>query len=66
MNPATWEALNGLPLRYTTTLRRFYLLHPTRALKAPCLTYSVRTPARAGASWATSAARPRPGSGSAR
>jgi len=43
MNAATWQTLGGLPLRYTTTLRRFYLLHPTRALKAPCLTYSVRT-----------------------
>ena len=46
MNPATWEALDGLPLRYTTTLQRFYLLHPRRPLKAPCLTYSVRSPAR--------------------
>lgn len=46
MNAATWQALDGLPLRYTTTLRRFYLLHPRRALTAPCLTYSVRTPAR--------------------
>lgn len=46
MNAATWQALDALPLRYTTTLQRFYLLHPTRALKAPCLTYSVQTNAR--------------------
>lgn len=46
MNAATWQALDELPLRYTTTLRRFTLLHPARALAAPCLTYSVRSDTR--------------------
>jgi predicted deacetylase len=46
MNAATWQVLDQLPLRYTTTLRRFHLLHPNRPLAAPCLTYSVRTTPR--------------------
>ncbi|KFX28618.1 DUF2334 domain-containing protein [Ralstonia solanacearum] len=43
MSEATWQALDTLPLRYTTTLRHFYLLHPGRSMVAPCLTYSVQT-----------------------
>lgn len=43
MSEATWQALDTLPLRYTTTLRHFYLLHPSRSILAPCLTYSVQT-----------------------
>lgn len=46
LGPGAWRALAGpssaLPFRYTTTLARFYWLHPARALWAPSLVYTAR------------------------
>lgn len=46
MSPGTWNALENLPLRYTTTLTRLYLLQQGRSYPSTNLTFCVRTPLR--------------------
>lgn len=46
MSLGTWNALENLPLRYTTTLTRLYLLHRGRSYPSASLTFSVRAPWR--------------------
>jgi len=43
MGPGAWDALDAFPLRYTTTLRRFYLLPQRQALDSRSLVYTVRS-----------------------
>lgn len=43
MGPGAWDALAEFPFRYTTTLRRFYLLPERRALHSQSLVYTVRS-----------------------
>jgi predicted deacetylase len=42
MSPGVWRALQALPFRYTTTLRRIYALPSKESMSAPSLVYSVR------------------------
>lgn len=42
MSEGTWRALENFPFRYTTTMRRFYLLPRKQELLSPSLVYSAR------------------------
>jgi len=43
LGPGAWQALDDSPFTYTTTLGHFHLLHPRRAVAAPCIVYSTRS-----------------------
>ena len=43
MGPGAWAALAEFPFRYTTTLRRFYLLPQRESLRSQSLVYTVRS-----------------------
>jgi predicted deacetylase len=45
LSASAWQALQQFPFAYTTTLWRFWRLHPRRALASPCLVYGARNAA---------------------
>jgi predicted deacetylase len=48
MSDGAWQALRDFPFRYTTTMRRFYVLPQQRGLLSPSIVYSARN---AGGRW---------------
>ncbi|NMG67159.1 DUF2334 domain-containing protein [Azoarcus indigens] len=60
LSPGTWQALENLPLSYTTTATGFHLLHPRRSVDMPAIAYSTRSRARLGLSLAWHGLRPLP------
>lgn len=52
MSAGTWQALDGLDLRYTCTLRHVYALHPRATLASHGLVYSTRS------AWRRAVSRP--------
>ncbi|KON82228.2 polysaccharide deacetylase family protein [Azoarcus sp. PA01] len=55
LGAGAWQALDDSAFAYTTSLGHFHLLHPRRALAAPCVVYSTRSRWRLGLSLARNA-----------
>ncbi|MCK0512627.1 DUF2334 domain-containing protein [Aromatoleum buckelii] len=55
LGPDAWQALDQSAFTYTTTHGHFHLLHPWRAVPAPCIVYSTRSRWRLGLSLARNA-----------